>query len=111
MDLVDLEDARGKVFDYIERYYNTVRLHTALGMTPNEFAESVECTTPSAEFRKHGRLPESEKKLEDERLPAPTHGRSPSYRSKEGSPADSSYVSPGNSSEGEICLDVEPNLN
>ncbi len=34
----DLEDLRGKVQDFIARYYNTQRLHSALGYrSPEEF--------------------------------------------------------------------------
>ncbi len=35
-----LEDARSKIFEYIEGYYNTVRKHSSLGyLSPNQFEE------------------------------------------------------------------------
>lgn len=32
-----LQDVRNHVFDYIETYYNRKRIHTAIGMPPDEF--------------------------------------------------------------------------
>ena len=35
-----LEDARSKIFEYIEAYYNTVRKHSSIGyLSPNQFEE------------------------------------------------------------------------
>lgn len=44
----DLASVRHHVFEYIETYYNRVRIHTALGMPPVEFEKQQK--TPSAEF-------------------------------------------------------------
>lgn len=113
LDFKDLAEARATVFDYIEGYYNTRRLHTSIGMPPEEFARchGQGHATPSAEFSKHGRLPESEKKPAGSHPPAPTHGRSPGYPSKGDSPASPSYVSPGICSRYTILMDVEQKLN
>lgn len=111
--LTNLQEVRSVIFGYVEGYYNTHRLHTSLGMTPSEFAESWTQNHPAhaAEFSKHGDRPKSERKRpEDECPPAPTHGRTPSYPSRGCSPAEPPSVSPGNPADAPNLIDVETKL-
>ena len=111
MKFTSLEEARQSVFSYIEAYYNTRRIHTSLGMTPAEFRESwgKKHAAATPEFSKHGVLPESKKWPEEPCPPASTHGRTPAYPSRGCSPAEPPSVSPGNSSDAEIHIEVESN--
>jgi len=40
-EFASIQDVRNHAFDYIETYYNRKRIHTAIGMTPEEF-EAIE---------------------------------------------------------------------
>jgi len=114
MQLADLKEARAVVFGYIEGYYNTRRLHTTLGMTPSEFAESwnQDDAAPAAEFSEHGDLPKSEEKRPESECPlVPTHGRTSGYPSGGCSPAEPPSVSPNSISDAPNLIDVETKLN
>ena len=48
----DLEHLRANIEEFIERYYNQQRLHSALGYrSPEEFERQSECRSSAAEFR------------------------------------------------------------
>lgn len=56
LKFTSLEEARAITFAYIEAYYNTRRIHTAIGMPPDEFAAAWHLANPApaAEFAEHG---------------------------------------------------------
>jgi hypothetical protein len=89
-----VQSVRAQVFDYIETYYNRVRIHTALGMSPQAFEDQLQ-DAPSAEFSKASVAPMVGGKMAGERTPRPrptvaTRG----YPSEGCSPAEPSSVSP-----------------
>jgi transposase InsO family protein len=85
---------RAQVFEYIETYYNRVRIHTALGMSPQAF-ESLQKKTPSAEFSQAWVAPMVGEKMAGEKPPRPRPTvATPDYPSEGCSPAEPSSVSP-----------------
>lgn len=94
-DMPDLASVRHHVFDYIETYYNRVRIHTALGMPPAEFEKQKK--TPSAEFLKAWDAPQVGNKKAGELplRPRPVVASS-GYPSAGCSPAEPACVSPDN---------------
>ncbi len=58
----DLEDLRAHIEEFIERYYNRIRLHSALGyLPPEEFEQAASgqangCGAASMSFFRHGEI-------------------------------------------------------
>ena len=58
----DLEDLRARIQEFIERYYNRIRLHSALGyLPPEEFEQAASgqangCGAASMSFFRHGEI-------------------------------------------------------
>ena len=61
----DLEDLRARIQEFIERYYNRIRLHSALGyLPPEEFekpgqhssGQAGSCAAASMSFFRHGEI-------------------------------------------------------
>ncbi len=94
-DMPDLTAVRHHVFDYIETYYNRIRIHTALGMSPAHFERQALAPTPSAEFSKASNAPQvgHEKAGETAPRPRPVVALS-EYPSAGCSPAEPTCVSP-----------------
>ncbi len=93
-DFESIEEVRAQVFEYIETYYNRVRIHTALGMSPLAF-ERAQGAAPSAEFSEAWETPKVGKKEAEEQAlrPRPMVVTS-SYPSASCSPAEPASVSP-----------------
>jgi hypothetical protein len=74
----DLEDLRAHIEEFIERYYNRCRLHSALGYLPPEefeqnaasirFGQAAGCAAASMSFFRHGEIYRRDNK------PGPEHG-------------------------------------
>jgi len=98
-DMQDLAVVRHHVFEYIETYYNRIRIHTALGMSPDQFEQQTQPPTPSAEFSKALNAPQvgHEKAGETAPRPRPVVALS-EYPSAGCSPAEPTCVSPDTSS-------------
>lgn len=91
-----VESVRAQVFEYIETYYNRVRIHTALGMSPQAFEDQLR-EAPSAEFSQAWVAPMVGKEITGERSPRPRPTvATPGYPSEGCSPAGPSSVSPDN---------------
>lgn len=89
---------RAQVFEYIETYYNRIRIHSALGMSPEAF-EAQHAAAPSAEFFKASVAPRVGKKMTGKRTPQPRPVVATSDYPLAGcSPAEPASVSPDNSS-------------
>lgn len=92
-DFETVEEVRAQVFEYIETYYNRIRIHTSLGMSPQAFETRQQ--TPSAEFSQAWVAPMVGGKVAGERPPQPRPTvATPGYPSEGCSPAETSYVSP-----------------
>lgn len=91
-DLPDPTTVRHHVFEYIETYYNRVRIHTALGMSPEVFEQSFY----KDEFLKASTAPQVEReKAGDDTHPRPRPVVAVSgYPSGGCSPAEPTSVSP-----------------
>ena len=76
----DLEHLRANIEEFIERYYNRLRLHSALGYrSPEEFERQSECQSLAAESRSATmKFFENETKTSTERLGKGTQSPSPS---------------------------------
>lgn len=83
----DIEDLRVHIEEFIERYYNRVRLHSALGYRPpEEFEAAVQTDTawPGARvsFSRHGEIYrwEENEELENQENGEPVSPDSPAHR-------------------------------
>ena len=76
----DLEHLRANIEEFIERYYNRQRLHSALGYrSPEEFERQSECRSSAADSRSATmKFFENETKTSTERLGKGTQSPSPS---------------------------------
>ncbi len=80
----DLEDLRAQIEEFIERYYNRVRLHSALGYLPPEEFEKVasgqgnRTGAASMSFFRHGEIYRWNQKPAQERG-EPNHSNSPAH--------------------------------
>ena len=108
----DLEDLRAHIEEFIERYYNRIRLHSALGyVPPEEFEQNAaseasgqagSCAAASMSFFRHGEIYRWDQKPEPERgepnrFNSPAHpiDESPTGYSLAGcSPAEPDSASP-----------------
>jgi transposase InsO family protein len=104
----DLEDLRAHVAEFIEQYYNRLRLHSALGYRPpEEFEQAAQinlaggCGAASMSFSRHGEIyrPMGSWKQSGEPVsassPAHRHDESPTGYSLAGcSPAEPASASP-----------------
>jgi putative transposase len=104
----DLEDLRAHIEEFIERYYNRIRLHSALGyMPPEEFEKAASgqadaCGAASMSFFRHGEIYRWNDKTGEElgepnRFSSPAHpiDESPTGYSLAGcSPAEPDSASP-----------------
>ena len=76
-------EARGSVFDYIERFYNRVRRHSALGyLSPEQFEQAAGCSLEPHQQRQRPELPSSPPAVArqarvSDRQPAPTKATPP----------------------------------
>lgn len=59
-EMLDIESARARIFDYIETYYNRSRIHSTLGMTPLEFEQINQAEDTENEFLKASAAPSVE---------------------------------------------------
>lgn len=92
-DFETIEEVRAQVFEYIETYYNRIRIHTALGMSPQTFEAQQQ--TPSAEFSQACVAPMVEGKVTGEKTPQPRPTVAmPGYPLEGCSPAEPSSVLP-----------------
>lgn len=93
-----VESVRAQVFEYIETYYNRCRIHSSLGMSPEEF-EHQQQNAPSAEFSQAWVAPMVGEKMagQNSAQPRPTVA-TPGYPSEGCSPVEPSSVSPDISS-------------
>ena len=106
----DLEDLRAHIEEFIERYYNRIRLHSALGyVPPEEFEQAASgqvdgCGAASMSFFRHGEIYRWDNKPgqehgEPNRFSSPAHpiDESPTGYSLAGcSPAEPDSASPAN---------------
>jgi putative transposase len=106
----DLEDLRARIEEFIERYYNRIRLHSALGyLPPEEFEQALSrgadgCGAASMSFFRHGEIyrwghKTGEEHGEPYRSSSPAHpiDESPTGYSLAGcSPAEPDSASPAN---------------
>jgi len=106
----DLEDLRAHIEEFIERYYNRIRLHSALGyVPPEEFEQAASgqldgCGAASMSFFRNGEIyrwdnKPGEKHGEPNRFSSPAHpiDESPTGYSLAGcSPAEPDSASPAN---------------
>jgi len=106
----DLEDLRAHIEEFIERYYNRIRLHSALGyVPPEEFEQAASgqldgCGAASMSFFRHGEIYRWDNKPGEEhgepnRFSSPAHpiDESPTGYSLAGcSPAEPDSASPAN---------------
>jgi hypothetical protein len=108
----DLEDLRAHIEEFIERYYNRIRLHSALGyLPPDEYEQSAanaasshagSSAAASMSFFRHGEIYRWDKKTasehgESNRFDSPAHpiDESPTGYSLAGcSPAEPASASP-----------------
>jgi len=104
----DLEDLRAHIEEFIERYYNRIRLHSALGyLPPEEFEQAAlgqanGCGAASMSFFRHGEIYRwdnlsGEERGELNRSSSPAHSidESPTGYSLAGcSPAEPASASP-----------------
>ena len=103
----DLDHLRANIEEFIERYYNRCRLHSALGyQSPEEFEQAAQADTVSMaatmSFFRHREIYRSDGKLKKSRkptgvgLPAHRFDESPAGYSLAGySPAEPTSASPG----------------
>jgi putative transposase len=103
-DFDSIQSIRAQLFEYIETYYNRIRIHSALGMSPEAFEARQSAGTPAAEFFQASVAPQVGVELARERTPRPrpvvaTFG----YPSTGCSPAEPVSVSPNN------ALNSKPN--
>jgi putative transposase len=102
-----IESVRAQVFEYIETYYNRIRIHTALGMSPQDF-ETQQQRTPSAEFSPAWVAPMVGGKMAGEKPPRPRPMvATPGYPAEGCSPAVPASVSPDNSSIQHQLLEIK----
>lgn len=93
-----VESVRAQVFEYIETYYNRSRIHSTLGMGPEEF-ENQQNKTPSAEFSQAWVAPMVGEEMAGETSPRPRPTvTTPGYPSAGCSPAGPTSVSPDTTS-------------
>ena len=98
----DLDDLRAHVQEFIERYYNRCRLHSALGyMPPEEFEQAAAvnqaggCGAASMSFSRHGEIYRWDRETEKTVSPAHPIDESPAGYSLAGcSPAEPDSASP-----------------
>jgi len=92
----DLDDLRAHVAEFIERYYNRIRLHSALGYRPPEEFEQAaavnqagSCGAASMSFSRHGEIYRWDRETEKSVSPAHPIDESPAGYSLAGcSPAE-----------------------
>lgn len=107
-EMPDLAAVRHHVFEYIETYYNRIRIHTALGMSPAQFEKQAVPKTPSAEFSEALNAPQVGNQKAGETAPRPRPVVALSEYPLGGcSPAEPTCVSPDNPSIQQI--DIENN--
>jgi len=102
----DLDDLRGKVAEFIEQYYNRVRLHSALGyQSPEEFERAAAPSLGAKmSFFRHAEIYRSEGEPEQTDSPDHRFDESPAGYSLAGcSPAEPASASPA----GHHCEGVE----
>jgi len=98
----DLDHLRANVAEFIERYYNRCRLHSALGyLPPEEFEQAAQMGTTSAgatmSFFRHAEIYRSDRKKEPTEAGSPDHrfDESPAgYSSAGWSPPEPASASP-----------------
>ena len=106
----DMDTVRHHVFDYIETYYNRVRIHTALGMSPVEFEKQTMTQTPSAEFSEASLAPQVGNKKAGELPPRPRPVVAISeYPSAGCSPAEPTSVSSDSHPIHQISIEINNN--
>lgn len=89
-----VESVRAQVFEYIETYYNRCRIHSRLGMSPEEF-EHQQNHAPSAEFSQVWVAPQVGEKMAGKKSSRPRPSvATPGYPSASCSPAEPASVSP-----------------
>lgn len=93
------QSIRAQIFEYIETYYNRIRIHSALGMSPEEFEILQNIETPSAEFSQASVAPRVAIKKARENTPRPRPVVATfEYPLAGCSPAEPASVSPNNTS-------------
>lgn len=107
-DFDSVKSIRAQLFEYIETYYNRIRIHSALGMSPEEFEVHKNVEAPSAEFFQASVAPRVGIKSAGERTPQPrpvvaTLG----YPLAGCSPAEPASVSPNNTSIQQQTLELK----
>jgi transposase InsO family protein len=98
----DLDDLRAHVAEFIERYYNRIRLHSALGYRPPEEFEQAaavnqagSCGAASMSFSRHGEIYRWDRETANTVSPAHPIDESPAGYSLAGcSPAEPDSASP-----------------
>jgi putative transposase len=98
----DLDDLRAHVQEFIERYYNRIRLHSALGYRPPEEFEQAAainqaggCGAASMSFSRHGEIYRWDRETANTVSPAHPIDESPAGYSLAGcSPAEPDSASP-----------------
>jgi len=98
----DLDDLRAHVEEFIERYYNRIRLHSALGYRPPEEFEQAAalnpaggCAAASMSFSRHGEIYRWDRETANTVSPAHPIDESPAGYSLAGcSPAEPDSASP-----------------
>jgi len=114
----DLDDLRAHVAEFIERYYNRIRLHSALGYRPPEEFEQAaavnqagSCGAASMSFSRHGEIYRWDRETANTVSPAHPIDESPAGYSLAGcSPAEPDSASPAEPRiDHNLALDITEN--
>ena len=114
----DLDDLRAHVAEFIERYYNRIRLHSALGYRqPEEFEQAAavnqagNCGAASMSFSRHGEIYRWDRETANTVSPAHPIDESPAGYSLAGcSPAEPDSASPAEPRiDHNLALDITEN--